>query len=174
MASKVISYADAIAAFGLLIWVGMASSLYLLTIPSILSTISDYNSVDLIVSKIVVRLDFAAWIAFGMAIALVQGTRLLFQINEHGVINSMRLWNAAVMLAFLACFASTFIVSPKMHFANNYYKNDVDTNYQQASLMHHKAYNIANKLVKLRVILALSLTAGIILLPRQKKISDLS
>lgn len=173
MASKVMSYVDTIAAFGLLIWVGMASSLYLLTIPSILSTISDCSSVDLILSKIVVRLDFAAWIAFGMAMALVQGTRLLFQISERELISSMRLWSAAVMLALLTCFTSTFIVSPKMHFANNYYKNDVGTSYQQVSLINQKAYNITNQLVKLRILLALSLTAGIILLPRQKKMNDL-
>lgn len=170
MTTKAIDRLDTFASSILLIWVGMALCVNLFVIPLIFKHANSYELAELMISKVVTWLDVAAWIVFLLALLFVKGTRFVIGITDAEPIGYMRLWVAAAMLALLICFTSTFIVAPKLCAVRGHVgiAMEVDNiNFNDDSLSHKKAIKISRQLTWLRLVVALSMTTGVSMLPRR-------
>ena len=168
MSAKTLSRLDAAAAVLLLVWTGMVLGFAFLMAPLLFTTLPSRDLAGLIAGRVVARLDIAAWIAFGGAIALVQGARWMAEFREAEVVGPLRLWGAAAVLALLMCFTSGFIISPKLRTIRARMDGPVETfapdHPDRAA--YQRAHGISRQLMGLRLLLALGLAAGILALPR--------
>jgi hypothetical protein len=170
MTSKSLARLDAAAAVLLLLWTGMVLGFALLMAPLLFSILPSRDLAGLIAGKVVARLDLAAWVAFGAAILLVQGSRWMMELRDPDVLGPLRLWGAAAVLALLMCFTSGFIISPKLRTirarmdapVENFAPDHPDRRAYQ------RAHGISRQLMGLRLVLALALAAGILALPRSE------
>jgi len=168
MKPKALARLDAAAAALLLIWAGMVLGFAILMAPLLFSILPSRDLAGMIAGRVVERLDIAAWIVFGAAIALVQGARWMAEFQEAEVVGPLRLWGAAAVLALLMCFTSAFIISPKLHSIRARMAGPVESfapgHPDRAA--YQKAHGISRQLMGLRLLLALALAAGILALPR--------
>ncbi|MBP1628172.1 MAG: hypothetical protein H6Q00_2647 [Holophagaceae bacterium] len=115
-------------------------------------------------------LDYSAWGVFGGSFLLSFLTRWLNEIEDPAPIGPLRVWLGASLVALLMCLASTFILAPKiLTIRGRLAVAEVegrDLSADQASL--RKARNVANQMLGLRVLLALGLGYGALMLPRRK------
>lgn len=168
MNARILARLDAAAAVLLLIWAGMVLGFALLMAPLLFSILPSRDLAGMVAGRVVERLDLAAWIAFGAAIALVQGARWMAELGEAEVVGPMRLWSAAAVLALLMCFTSAFIISPKLHVIRARMAGPVeslDPGHPDRAA-YQKAHGISRQLMGLRLLLALALAGGILVLPR--------
>ncbi len=170
MTAKLLARTDAAAAAILLLWAGLVLGFAFLTAPLLFSILPSRDLAGLIASRVVARLDLAAWIGFGAAILLVQGVRWTQEIGDREALGPLRLWGAAALLALLMCFTSSFITSPKLHAIRARMDGPVETIPQDHPdrIAYQRAHGISRQLMGLRLLLALALAGGVAVLPRRK------
>jgi len=171
MTAKTLARVDRAAAALLLLWAGMVLGFAFLTAPLLFGILPSRDLAGLVAGKVVARLDLAAWIAFGAAIALVHGGRWLAELHEAEVLGPMRLWGAAALLALLMCFTSACIITPNLRAIRARMGNAVESfapdHPDRAA--YRKAHSISRQLMGLRLLLALALAAGVAALPRPER-----
>ena len=101
------------------------------------------------------RLDLAAWFAFGGAGACAWLPRLLAEIGDAEGVGPQRLWSAALLAALLMCFASAFILVPRLAALGS-------------EAAGTKVQGLFRQMLGLRLLLALALAGGLPFLPREK------
>jgi hypothetical protein len=170
MNSNVYRRLDAVAAALLLLWAGMVLAFGILIAPLLFSSLPSRDLAGMIAGRVVTRLDWAAFVAFGGATALVLLPRYLQELGDEELLGPLRLWGAAVIVALLVCFASTFIVSPKLHALRALMNAPVETLAPDSPerAAYHKAHGISRQFMGLRLLLALGLAAGVTALPNRK------
>ena len=168
MTAKTLARADTAAAVLLVLWAGMVLGFAFLVAPLLFSSLPSRDLAGMLAGKVVARLDLAAWIAFGVAIVLVQGGRWLAELPETEILGPMRLWSAAAVLALLMCFTSAFVISPKLHAIRARMGNAVEIFAPDSPerLAYQKAHGLSRQFMGLRLLLALALAAGTLALPR--------
>lgn len=170
MASKHLSRTDAVAVTLLLVWTGMVLGFAFLVAPLLFAILPSRDLAGVIAGRVVERLDLFAWIAFLAALGLVQGRRWLEEISDPEAVGPLRLWSAAVLLALLMCFTSSFIVTPKLRSLRTRLGGSVETvapdHPDRAA--YRRAHGISRQLMGLRLLLALALAAGVAALPRRR------
>jgi hypothetical protein len=168
MSHKALVRVDAAASALLLVWSGMVLAFAFLMAPLLFQVLPSRDLAGLIAGRVVARLDWAAWIGFLGAMALVQGSRWAAEIRDAETLGPLRLWGAAALLALLMCFTSSFIISPRLHELRARMPGPVETlapdHPDRAA--YRKAHSISRQLMGLRLLLALALAAGTAVLPR--------
>ena len=158
---------DQLSKFLLFIWAGAALGFGLVTAPALFQELSSRDQAGRIAGIIIGRLDWAAWIAFGLA-GLSWGGRWVAEVKED-LIGPVRLWSAALMVALLMCLASTFVVSPKVRAI----RARIDAPIESLApgdperMAYDKAHSLSRNLFILRILLAVGLAGTIHLLPRK-------
>ena len=170
MTSQGYKRTDALAAAVLLLWAGMVLGFAFLMAPLLFSTLPSRDLAGMVAAGVVGRLDIAAFVAFGLATALVLLPRYMEEISDGNAVGPLRLWGATVLVAFLISFASAFIISPKLHTLRVYMDAPVETLAPESPLRtaYQKAHGISRQFMGLRFLLALGLAAGVSVLPRPK------
>jgi len=166
--AKTLVRTDAVAAGLLLLWAGMVLGFALLTAPLLFRLLPSRDLAGLVAGNAVARLDAAAWIAFVGALGLTLGVRWAREQREAEVVGPQRLWGAAALVALLMCFASAFIVTPKLRDIRARMAGPVESlapdHPDRAA--YRRAHSISVQLMVLRLLLALALAAGAAGLPR--------
>lgn len=161
---------DAIALALLLLWTGMALDFAGLAAPALFKVLPSRDLSGQVVSAILPRLDYAAFGAFGVALALSYGGRWLQEIGDALPIGPLRLWSFTAMVALLLTFASAFVVTPKVLEIRNRMNGPIESfpKDHPERRAHGKAHGISAQFLVLRMLLALGLAAGIAKLPGEK------
>lgn len=115
-------------------------------------------------------LDYLAWGAFGVAFLVSFVSRWLNEIVDGAPIGPLRIWMAAALVALMMCLASTFILHPKMRAIQSRLAAAQDEGRDQSPHLAalRKARSVNNQMLGLRVLLALGLGYGALMLPRKK------
>lgn len=170
--NRSLARADAAAAGLLLLWAGMVLGFAFLVAPLLFAHLPSRDLAGGIAGRVVTRLDWAAWAAFGGALLLTLFPRWLQEIGDGGLpIGPLRLWTAAALVALLMGFASQAIVSPGLARIHARMDAPVETLPQDHPdrQAYQKAHGISRQLMGLRLLLALGLAAGVAALPRSKR-----
>lgn len=156
----------------LLIWAGAALGFGIFTAPLLFSQLPSRDVAGRIAGLIIGRLDWAAWIAFGLA-GLSWGGRWATEVKEE-LIGPIRLWSAAWLVALLMCLASSFVVTPKVHAIRARIGAPIETLAPDDAdrVAYNRAHGLSRNLFVLRILLALGLAATVGLLPRGGKEPD--
>lgn len=152
----------------LLLWAGMALGFGLLAAPLLFKLLPSRDLAGQVAGSIVVRLDWAAWAAFGGSFLMSYLPRWLAEVQDADLIGPLRLWTAAILAALLLCLASSFIVTPRVQEIRSAIAGPVESlppDHPQR-LAHGKAHRFSTQFFFLRLILALGLAAGVPFLPR--------
>lgn len=150
----------------LLIWAGAALGFGLFAAPVLFQQLPSRALAGRISGLIIHRLDWAAWIAFGLA-GMSWGGRWVAEVKED-LIGPIRLWSAAWLVALVMCLASTFVVTPKAEAI----KLRINTPIENLAPDHpdrvafNKVHALSRNLFFLRILLAIGLAATVGLLPR--------
>jgi len=162
MTAKHLARTDAAAAAILLLWAGLVLGFAFLTAPLLFSILPSRDLAGQIASRVVARLDLAAWVSFGAAILLVQGVRWVREVGDGEALGPLRLWGAAALLALLMCFTS-----PRLHAIRARMGGPVETVAQDHPdrVAYQRAHGISRQLMGLRLLLALALAGGVAALP---------
>lgn len=162
MKPRTLARLDTSAGVLLLLWTGMALGFALLTAPVLFRALARPQAGQL-AGWILGRLDLAAWIAFAGAFLLAAGSRWLGEVPEEGPIGALRLWTAAALAALLICFASSFILGPRLRELQFHPGAWAEGHPERAAFQ--RAHGISRQFLILRMLLALGLAAGIRALP---------
>ncbi|BDU74751.1 DUF4149 domain-containing protein [Mesoterricola silvestris] len=167
---KPLARTDAAAAGILLLWTGMVLGFAFLVAPLLFSILPSRDVAGHIAGRVVGRLDWMAWIAFGAAAALALAPRWLKEIREDQPVGPQRLWAAAVLVALLMCFTSQCIVSPGLDRIKARMGGPVEALAQghPDRVAYQKAHGISRQMMFLRLLLAVGLAAGVAWLPKEK------
>lgn len=151
----------------LLLWAGMALGFGALGAPLIFKMLPSRDLAGQLAGAMVVRLDWAAWAAFGGAFLASYLPRWLAEVRDAEVIGPLRLWSAGALAALLLCLASSFIVSPRLLEIRASLPGPVEALPPADPLRsaHGKAHRFSTQFFFLRLILALGLAAGVPFLP---------
>jgi len=170
MTAKPFARTDAAAAILLLLWAGMVLGFAFLTAPLLFRILPSRDQAGQIAGLVVGRLDLAAWISFGAALALVQGVRWARSTGDADLLGPLRLWGAAALVALLMCFTSSFIVSPRLQAIRARMDGPVEAVPPEHPdrVAYQRAHKISRQLMGLRLLLALALAAGVVALPRAR------
>lgn len=150
-------------------WFGMALGVALLSAPIAFKVLPSRDLAAQVVGVILKRLDLFAWAAFGLPLLLSYGSRWLDEFKEEGI-GPLRLWSATLLVALLMTFASAAIVNPKIERLRTGFGVPIE----QVPATHPdrpafaKAHGVSRQLLVLRMVLALGLMGGLIVLPRKK------
>jgi len=168
--SKPLARTDAAAAGLLVLWTGMVLGFAFLVAPLLFSILPSRDLAGQIAGRVVVRLDYMAWVAFLAAMGLVLFPRWLKELREEGPVGPQRLWAAAAIVALLMCFTSQFIVTPGLHRIRARMEGPVEALAKDHPdrVAYDKAHGISRQLTFIRLLLALGLAAGVVALPREK------
>ncbi len=160
---------DQFASILLLLWAGAALGFGLFSAPVFFRELPSRDLAGRIAGLIIGRLDWAAWITFGLA-GLSWGGRWAAEVQED-LIGPLRLWSAALLVALLMCLASTFVVTPKIQAIRARINGPIESLAPEHAdrLAYNKAHGLSRNLFFLRILLALGLAATVSLLPRQGK-----
>lgn len=156
----------------LLLWAGAALGFGLFSAPVLFGELPSRDVAGRIAGLIIGRLDWAAWIAFGLA-GLSWAGRWAAEVKEE-IIGPVRLWTAGWLVALLMCLASSFIVTPKIQAIRTRINAPVESLVPEHAdrLAYNKAHGLSRNLFFLRILLAVGLAATVSLLPRQGKDSE--
>jgi hypothetical protein len=160
MDRKALARFDALSVVLLLLWVGLALGLLLIAGPVASAQLLE-GPVRQLLGSCFRRLDWLAWIAFGLPFLMSFGARWLEEVKDTLDIGPMRLWSAAALAALLACFASAAIVNPRLEVLR------AKPLEQRAPI--HRAQSIVTQLLVLRILLALGLAGGVVFLPKTQQ-----
>lgn len=150
----------------LLIWAGAAIGFGIFSAPVLFQQLPSRDVAGHIAGLIVGRLDWAAWIAFGLA-GLSWGGRWASEVKEE-LIGPIRLWNAAWLVALVMCLASTFVVTPKIQAIRARLNAPVESVAPDHPdrVAYNKAHAVSRNLFFLRILLAIGLASTVGFLPR--------
>lgn len=153
----------------LLLWAGAALGFGLFSAPVLFGELPSRDVAGRIAGLIIGRLDWAAWIAFGLA-GLSWAGRWAAEVKEE-IIGPVRLWSAGWLVALLMCLASSFIVTPKIQAIRARINAPIESLAPEHAdrLAYNKAHGLSRNLFFLRILLAVGLAATVSLLPRQGK-----
>jgi hypothetical protein len=171
MTDKLLRRLDAAVLALLLIWIGMGLGFGALIAPLLFKWLPTRDLAGSLAGRIVERLDWAAWVAFGAALLLGFGARWLNEIDDAEPIGPLRLWTAAALAALLFCFTSSFIVSPKLHELRSRIVvpiEDLAPDHPDRRA-YDKAHSLSRTLFVLRLLLAAGLALGLSQLPKEPK-----
>lgn len=158
----------------LLLWTGMGLGFGALSAPLLFKLLPSRDLAGLVAGSIVVRLDWAAWAAFGGAFLLSFLPRWLAEVQDRDVIGPLRLWSAGALAALLLCLASSFIVTPRIQELRASIPGSIEALAPDHPLRasHRKAHKFSTQFFILRLLLAAGLAAGIPFLPGLGKRED--
>ena len=150
----------------LLLWAGAALGFGLFSAPVLFQQLPSRDVAGHIAGLIVGRLDWAAWIAFGLA-GLSWGGRWAAEVQEE-LIGPVRLWSAAWLVALVMCLASTFVVMPKVQAIRARIAAPIESLAPEhpERQAYNRAHSLSRNLFILRILLAIGLAATVGLLPR--------
>lgn len=156
---------DQFSAALLLLWAGAALGFGLLSAPLLFRELPSRDVAGHLAGLMVGRLDWAAWVAFGLA-GLSWGARWLADVQD-GIVGPLRLWSAAWLVALLMCLASTFIVTPKVQAIRARINAPVESLAPDHvdRVTYNHAHSLSRNLFFLRLLLALGLAATVGRLP---------
>lgn len=162
---------DAAAAGILILWTGMVLGFAFLVAPLLFSILPSRDVAGHIAGRVVGRLDWMAWAAFGAAGALALFPRWLKEIREDQPVGPHRLWAATLLVTLLMCFTSQFIVSPGLERIKARMGGPVEALAKEHPdrVAYQKAHGISRQLMFIRLLLALGLAAGVAWLPREAR-----
>ena len=160
---------DRISAALLLLWAGAALGFGVFSAPVFFRELPSRDVAGHIAGLILGRLDWAAWTVFGMA-GLSWGARWMAEVKEE-IIDPLRLWSAAWLVAMLMCLASTFVVTPKVRAIRARIDAPIETLAPDHAdrVAYNKAHGLSRNLFFLRILLALGLAATVGMLPQGRQ-----
>lgn len=170
MTEKTLRRLDALSLGLLLLWLGMALGFAFLQAPTTFQVLDNRDLAGRVVGATLARLDWVAWAVFVLVLALSWLPRWLAEFKEMDGLGPLRLWSAAALVALLMCFASSFIVTPKMVSIRARVQAPLETLTEEHPdrLSHAKAHRISRQLLILRMFLAAGLALGLGYLPRKQ------
>jgi hypothetical protein len=153
----------------LLIWAGAALGFGVFSAPVLFRELPSRDVAGRIAGLIIGRLDWAAWIAFGLA-GLSWTGRWVSDVKED-LIGPVRLWSATLMVALLMCLASSFVVTPKVRAIRERINAPIESLAPDHAdrVAYNKAHSFSRNFFFLRILLAVGLAASIGFLPRVGK-----
>jgi hypothetical protein len=156
----------------LLLWAGAALGFGIFSAPILFSQLPSRDVAGRIAGLIIGRLDWAAWIAFGLA-GLSWAGRWASEVQDE-IIGPIRLWSGGLMVALLMCLASSFVVTPKIQAIRARINAPIESLAPDHTdrLAYNKAHGLSRNLFFLRILLALGMAATVSLLPRTGKQPD--
>ena len=151
----------------LLLWAGAALGFGVFSAPVFFRELPSRDVAGRISGLIIGRLDWAAWIAFGLA-GLSWVGRWAAEVKEE-IIGPLRLWSAALLVALLMCLASSFVVTPKVRAIRARINAPIESLPPDHAdrVAYNRAHGLSRNLFFLRILLAIGLAATVSLLPRQ-------
>jgi hypothetical protein len=161
---------DALSAAALLLWTGMALGFAACFAPVLFQLVPGRDLAGSVAGAAIARLDWAAFAAFGLALALSWGGRWLNEIGDALPIGPLRLWGFAAMVGLLITFASAFVVTPKVREIRARMNAPIESLAPEHPdrLAHKKAHSTSTQFFVLRMLLALALAASLVKLPSAK------
>ena len=153
----------------LLLWAGAALGFGIFTAPVLFRELPSRDLAGRVAGLIIGRLDWAAWITFGLA-GLSWAGRWASEVQDE-IIGPIRLWSGGLMVALLMCLASSFVVTPKIHAIRARINAPIESLAPGHTdrVAYTKAHGLSRNLFFLRILLAVGLAATVSLLPRQGK-----
>jgi hypothetical protein len=169
MSPKTIHRLDQASMIILLLWAGAALGFGVFSAPVLFRELPSRDVAGRIAGLIIGRLDWAAWATFGLA-GLSWGGRWVAEVEEE-LIGPIRLWSAGLLVALLACLASSFIVTPKIQEIRARIHAPIESLApdQADRVAYNKAHGLSRNLFFLRILVAMGLAATVGLLPRGKE-----
>ena len=166
MSPKTIQRLDQASMILLLLWAGAALGFGIFSAPVLFRELPSRDVAGRIAGLIIARLDWAAWAAFGLA-GLSWGGRWVAEVEEE-LIGPIRLWSAGLLVALLACLASSFIVTPKVQEIRARIHAPIESLAPDHAdrVAYNKAHGLSRNLFFLRILVAVGLAATVGLLPR--------
>jgi hypothetical protein len=166
MNPKTLQRLDQFSKILLLLWAGAALGFGIFSAPVIFRELASRDLAGRIAGLIIGRLDWAAWIAFGLA-GLSWAGRWASEVQDE-IIGPIRLWSGGLMVALLMCLASSFVVTPKIHAIRARINAPIESLApdQVDRVAYNKAHGLSRNLFFLRILLAVGLAATVSLLPR--------
>ena len=166
MSPKTLHRLDQLSRVLLLLWAGAALGFGIFAAPVLFRELPSRDLAGRVAGLIIGRLDWAAWIAFGLA-GLSWAGRWASEIQDE-IIGPLRLWSGGLMVALLMCLASSFVVTPKIHAIRARINAPIENLAPEHAerVAYNKAHGLSRNLFVLRILLAVGLAATISLLPR--------
>jgi hypothetical protein len=166
MSPKTLRHLDQVTLVLLLLWAGAALGFGVISAPIFFRELPSRDVAGRIAGQIIGRLDWAAWIAFGLA-GLSWVGRWIAEVEED-LIGPIRLWSSGLLVALLMCLASTFIVTPKVQAIRTRINAPIEDLAPDHAdrVAYNKAHGLSRNLFFLRILLAVGLAATVGLLPR--------
>lgn len=160
---------DLLSAALLMLWAGAALGFGALMAPLLFRELPSRDVAGGLAGLMVGRLDWAAWIAFGLS-GISWGARWLAEVKED-IIGPLRLWSAAWLVALLMCLASSVVITPKVRAIRARIGAPIETLTPDHPdrVAYDKAHAISRQLFFLRILLALGLAGTVGLLPRRQE-----
>ncbi len=151
----------------LLLWTGMGLGFGALSAPLLFKLLPSRDLAGQVAGSIVVRLDWAAWLAFGGAFLMSYLPRWLAELQDREVVGPLRLWSAGALAALLLCLASSFIITPRIQEIRASIAGPIEALAPGHPMRaaHRKAHKFSTQFFVLRLLLAAGLAAGIPFLP---------
>jgi len=158
---------DQLAQVLLLLWAGAALGFGVFAAPVLFRELPSRDVAGRIAGLIIGRLDWAAWVAFGLA-GLSWVGRWVAEVKED-FIGPIRLWNAGWTVALFMCLASSFVVTPKIQAIRARIARPIETLAPDHAdrVAYTKAHGLSRNIFLLRILLAAGLAATVGLLPRK-------
>lgn len=149
----------------LLLWAGAALGFGIFSAPVFFRELPSRDVAGRIAGLIIGRLDWAAWVVFGLA-GLSWVGRWVAEVKED-LIGPIRLWSGGLMVALLMCLASSFIVTPKVQAIRARIHAPIESLGPDSAdrVAYNKAHGLSRNLFFLRILLAVGLAATVGLLP---------
>ncbi len=166
MSPKTLQRLDQFSKILLLLWAGAALGFGIFTAPVLFRELPSRDLAGRVAGLIIGRLDWAAWIAFGLA-GLSWAGRWASEVQDE-IIGPLRLWSGGLMVALLMCLASSFVVTPKIHAIRARLNAPIESLAPDHPdrVAYNKAHGLSRNLFLLRILLAVGLAATVSLLPR--------
>ena len=165
MSPRTLRRLDRVSAALLLLWAGAALGFGLFVAPLLFRELPSRDGAGRLAGLILGRLDWAAWVAFGLA-GLSWGARWMAEVKEE-IVGPIRLWNAGWLVALLMCLASTFVVTPKVQAIRARIGAPIETLAPDHAdrVAYNRAHSVSRNLFFLRILLALGLAATVGMMP---------
>lgn len=163
---------DAASLVLLLLWSGAGLAFAFLVAPLVFQVVPSRDLAGLAMGKVLARLDVAAWVAFGGALALSAGSRWMHEFREADPIGPFRLWVAAALAALLMCMASSFILTPKLEEVRTRMNAPIETFAPDHPdrVLYQRAHRFSRQMFFLRLLLAMGLAWGTTRLPKRSAV----
>ncbi len=161
MNSNTIRRLDQLSQILLLLWAGAALGFGIFSAPVFFRELPSRDVAGRIAGLIIGRLDWAAWVAFGLA-GLSWLGRWVAEVKED-LIGPIRLWSGGLMVALLMCLASSFVVTPKVQAIRARINAPIESLAADHvdRVAYNKAHGLSRNLFFLRILLAVGLAASV-------------